>query len=107
MAFDGSRLVLDRARRIAGRGAYVHTQPRCVTVPGLARSLRRAVTPQDVQRLVAAMQMSSINDNSDPPDPADDPSENPDDLSTGLAGAKTVETPPRKAKEYRSEDARV
>ena len=62
VAIEGSRLAIDRKRRLPGRGAYVHPRAACVTVPGLARSLRRSVTPSDVQRLVT--QMSSSDDNS-------------------------------------------
>jgi len=103
---DGARLVLDRERRRAGRGAYVHPRTSCVTVAGLARSLRRSVTPQDVQRIV-----TQLGDLSRPDDNSKNHDEDRDDLgknAPGLAGAITVETPPRiKAKDDRSEDARV
>jgi predicted RNA-binding protein YlxR (DUF448 family) len=106
VAVDGARLVLDRERRRAGRGAYVHPRASCVTVAGLARSLRRSVTPQDVQRIV-----TQLGDLSGPDDISKNHDEDRDDLgknAPGLAGAITVETPPRiKAKDDRSEDARV
>jgi len=106
VAVDGGRLVVDRERRRPGRGAYVHPRASCVTAPGLARSLRRAVSPQDVQRIVTQLgDLSGSGDNSANRD------EDRDDLgknAPGLAGAITVETPPRiKAKDDRSEDARV
>jgi predicted RNA-binding protein YlxR (DUF448 family) len=106
VVFDGPRLVVDRARRLPGRGAYVHPSATCVTIAGLARSLRRSVTPDDVKRVVA--DLSPENDNSGgSSDPGPDQSR-PDDLNPGLQGAKTVETRPRiKAKDDRSEDARV
>jgi len=99
-------LVLDPKRRLPGRGAYVHPRPACVTVPGLARSLRCSVSRQDVQRIVTQLgDLSLQHDNSKNHD------EDRDDLgknAPGLAGAITVETPPRiKAKDDRSEDARV
>ncbi|MBL0213648.1 MAG: YlxR family protein [Myxococcales bacterium] len=62
VAVDGPRLVIDAKRRLPGRGAYVHPRAACVTVAGLARSLRRSVNPSDVQRLVT--QMSPTDDNS-------------------------------------------
>jgi len=49
---DGPRPMLDPRRRLSGRGAYVHPRAACVTVAGLARGLRRSVTPADVQRIV-------------------------------------------------------
>ena len=103
VVFDGPRLVVDRARRLPGRGAYVHPTAACVTIAGLARSLRRSVTPDDVKRVVA--DLSPENDNSGG---TSDPGGKPADLNPGLQGAKTVETRPRiKAKDDRSEDARV
>jgi predicted RNA-binding protein YlxR (DUF448 family) len=106
VVFEGPRLVVDRARRLPGRGAYVHPIAKCVTIAGLARSLRRSVTPDDVKRVVA--DLSPENDNSGGnSDPGPDQSR-PTDLTPGLQGAKTVETRPRiKAKDDRSEDARV
>jgi predicted RNA-binding protein YlxR (DUF448 family) len=106
VAVDGARLVVDRERRLPGRGAYVHPRPACVTAPGLAKSFRRAVTPQDLHRIVAQLgDLSGAGDNSVNHD------EDRDDLgknAPGLAGAKPVETPPRiKAKDDRSEDASV
>jgi predicted RNA-binding protein YlxR (DUF448 family) len=103
---DGGRLVVDRERRRPGRGAYVHPRAACVTVPGLARSFRRNVSLQDVQRIVTQLgDLSRLDDNSTNHD------EDRDDLgknAPGLAGAITVETAPRiKAKDDRSEDARV
>ncbi|MEO8704546.1 MAG: YlxR family protein [Kofleriaceae bacterium] len=99
VAVDGSRLVVDRARRIPGRGAYVHPVASCVTIAGLARSLRRTVTPADIQRLVTELSRAGDNSSSSPTS-SGDPSEIPDDLNPGLAGAITVETTPRiKAKD--------
>jgi predicted RNA-binding protein YlxR (DUF448 family) len=103
---DGARLVVDQERRRPGRGAYVHPRAACVTLSGLARSFRRNISPQDVQRIVTQLgDLSRPNDNSKNHD------EDRDDLgknAPGLAGAITVETPPRiKAKDDRSEDARV
>jgi predicted RNA-binding protein YlxR (DUF448 family) len=106
VALDGGRLVVDRERRLPGRGAYVHPRKACVTAPGLARSFRRSVTPQDLQRIV-----TQLGDLSLPGDNSGNHDEDRDDLgknAPGLAGAKPVETPPRiKAKDDRSEDARV
>lgn len=110
VAFDGPRLALDPTRRLPGRGAYVHARLACVTIPGLARSLRKTVTKADLDRIVAAFQdMSPARDNSVVKSPEnDEDSENANDLNPGLAGANTVETQPRiKAKDDRSEDARV
>jgi hypothetical protein len=77
-----------------------------VTVAGIARSLRRSVSPQDIQRIV-----TQLGDLSLPKDNSTNYDEDRDDLgkkAAGLAGAITVETPPRiKAKDDRSEDARV
>jgi predicted RNA-binding protein YlxR (DUF448 family) len=54
---DGLRL--DRARRAAGRGAYLHADARCweqfVRRRGLVRSLRRPVGRPERERLVAAL----------------------------------------------------
>jgi len=106
VAADGARLVVDRERRRPGRGAYVHPRAACVTIPGLAKSLRQKITPQDVQRIV-----TQLGDLSKPGDNSSNGDEDRDDLgknAPGLAGAITVETPPRiKAKDDRSEDARV
>jgi predicted RNA-binding protein YlxR (DUF448 family) len=106
VAVDGARLVVDRDRRRPGRGAYVHPRSACVTVPGLSRSLRRSVTREDVQRIV-----TQLGDLSGRDDISKNHDEDRDDLgknAPGLAGAITVETAPRiKAKDDRSEDARV
>ena len=106
VAVDGARLVVDRDRRRPGRGAYVHPRAACVTVPGLSRSLRRSVTREDVQRIV-----TQLGDLSGREDISKNHDEDRDDLgknAPGLAGAITVETAPRiKAKDDRSEDARV
>jgi predicted RNA-binding protein YlxR (DUF448 family) len=108
VAVDGPRLVVDRQRQKPGRGAYVH--PDCgakLDAGGLAKSLRRKVTPDDVKRIVTELSRGADNSKSSTRS-AGDPSENPDDLKPGLAGAITVETTPRiKAKDDRSEDARV
>lgn len=103
---SGAQVALDPARRQPGRGAYVHPRAACITAAGLSRALRRAVTPPDVLRIVNHLRdLSPQRDNS----PIHD--EDRDDLGKngpGLAGAITVETAPRiKAKDDRSEDARV
>ena len=110
IAVDGGQLVLDPSRALPGRGAYVHARAACVTIPGLARSLKRSVSKAEVDRIVASLsEMSPARDNRavkslDRDEASDDPSEN----DPGLAGADTVETQPRiKAKDDRSEDARV
>ncbi|MGE0395735.1 MAG: YlxR family protein [Kofleriaceae bacterium] len=77
-----SLVMLDRARRLPGRGAYVHARTECVTAAGLSRSLKRSVTPKDVQRLVR--DLSPTADNS-----SDLQGKNP----SGLAEANAVETP--------------
>ena len=108
IVFDGPRMVVDRARKKPGRGAYVH--PACsakIDPGGFARSLRRKVTPDDVQRIVTELSRGADNFASST-ESAGDPSENPDDQNPGLAGAITVETTPRiKAKDDRREDASV
>ena len=110
VAVSGDRVQLDPKRALPGRGAYVHPIARCVTVPGLAKALRRQVTKADHERIVAGLaQLSPSGDSSavksaDHDEDRDDPSEN----APGLAGTDTVETQPRiKAKDDRSEDARV
>lgn len=96
-ADGGARLVLDPRRRLPGRGAYVHAKPGCVTAPGLARSLRRTVTPADVQRLVS--EMSPSGDSCGGPDApnasaikslGDDPT---GQIGSGLNVRETVEIP--------------
>lgn len=106
----GGRLVIDRARTLPGRGAYVHPRRACVTIPGLARALKRTVKKGDLDQIVASIsEMSPADDipavkSVDRDEGRDDPSKN----APGLAGADTVETQPRiKAKDDRSEDARV
>jgi predicted RNA-binding protein YlxR (DUF448 family) len=103
VAFDGPRLVVDRARRLPGRGAYVHPAAGCVTVAGLSRSLKKGVAKGDMERIVS--DLSRADDNSKEPD------EDRDHLgknAPGLAGADAVETPPRlTAKDDRNKDARV
>ena len=104
VAVDGARVVLDPRRRLAGRGAYVHPRAACVSVGGLARGLRRSVTPGDVQRIVASLsEMSPDRDN-----PSDGEGERADEQdgdhlrknAPGLVPAKTVDIPPRlKAKD--------
>jgi len=94
VAFDGPRLVVDRPRRVAGRGAYIHPLTECITAAGrggIARSLRRAVKPDDVKRIVAEMSRTddiaaAIGD----PLPSDPNREN----VAGLGATKTVEPPP-------------
>ncbi|MBA2545062.1 MAG: YlxR family protein [Deltaproteobacteria bacterium] len=94
VVFEGSRLRIDRQRRLPGRGAYVHAAAKCVTIPGLARSLRRTVTTGDVQRIVS--ELSPVEDNS--PEIVQshlgdgDPGEKPLSFNPGLASAKPVET---------------
>ncbi|MFN0251114.1 MAG: YlxR family protein [Kofleriaceae bacterium] len=82
VGISGSSVMLDRARRLPGRGAYVHASPGCVTVSGLSRSLKRSVTPKDVQRLIADLSPSADNSN-------DLQGKNP----SGLARVAAVETP--------------
>jgi len=92
-----------RARRLAGRGAYVHPRPACVTIAGLARSFRKAVRPADVAWIVS--QMSPIHDNL-----GDQPLQTASQNAPGLVDGDTVEMPPRikaKKKDDRSEDARL
>jgi hypothetical protein len=83
-----------------------------VTIPGLARALKRSVAKPDLERIVAAIsEMSPSGDipavkSLDHDEDRDDPSKN----APGLAGAIAVETTPRiKAKDDRrpAEDARV
>ena len=129
LAFDGPRLVIDptsrvhnanpsqRARRLPGRGAYVHADAACVTAPGLSRSFRRRLGATDISRVVT--QMSPSHDNlgatylADRPadGPADGPNEplqNASQNAPGLEDGDPVEMPPRnKAKDDRSEDARL
>jgi uncharacterized protein len=96
VGIQGAHLVIDRDRRIPGRGAYLHPRPACIAAGrgGIARSLRRAVTPDDVKRIVS--EMSRIADISVPfggslkPDPM---GEN----VAGHGGTKTVEPPARRA----------
>jgi len=95
VAMDGPRPMLDPRRRLSGRGAYVHPRAACVTVAGLARGLRRSVTPADVQRIVTSLsEMSPDRDN-----PSDgegqQPGEHLRENAPGLVPAKTVESPPR------------
>ncbi|MBA3465525.1 MAG: YlxR family protein [Deltaproteobacteria bacterium] len=85
VAFDGTRLALDPKRRLPGRGAYVHARRSCVTVPGLAKSLRRSVTPADISGLVS--QMSPTDDNSYVSD------RSPGQNGPGLRHRETVEIP--------------
>jgi hypothetical protein len=64
-------------------------------MPGLARSLRRNVVKQDLERLISVLtDLSRDDDNSSTVRDREDS----DDLgknAPGLAGAKPVETPPR------------
>lgn len=110
VAVDHGRLVADPKRALPGRGAYVHARAACVTIPGLARALKRAVTKADLDRIVVAIsEMSPSGDNPevksfDHDEDRDDPSEN----APGETRKDTVETQPRiKAEDDRSEDARV
>ena len=91
VVFDGPRLRVDRKRRLPGRGAYVHAAAACVTHSGLARSLRRAVTPDAVKAIVT--ELSRPDDNSMEIGPSSpNHGEKPHDLNPGLASAKPVET---------------
>ncbi|TMQ10927.1 MAG: YlxR family protein [Deltaproteobacteria bacterium] len=120
LVLDGARLVVDGDRCRPGRGAYVHPRPACVTAAGLSRSFRRAIHPADVAQIVS--EMSPNDDNSPervskrskrsakpPAKPSgDQPLQNTGQNVAGLADGDTVEMPPRiKAKDDRSEDARV
>ncbi len=69
----------------------MHQIEACVVRSGLARTLRRTVSPADVQRIVT--ELSRPGDKS-PGIAAEtlDPGENPHDLNPGLATAKPVET---------------
>jgi hypothetical protein len=91
IAVDGPRLRVDLARRRPGRGAYVHPVAACVSAPGLARSLRRAISPDDVKAIVAELSRGGDNSSSTSSSP-EDPSEIRNDLNPGLAGTITVET---------------
>ncbi|MBA3541025.1 MAG: YlxR family protein [Deltaproteobacteria bacterium] len=103
IAFDGPRLVVDRKRRVPGRGAYVHARPTCLTQAGrsgIGRSLRRTARPDDVQRIIA--ELSPTDDNSarletvEPHLSLRDPQRRIlGENVAGLAGAKPVEPPPR------------
>jgi predicted RNA-binding protein YlxR (DUF448 family) len=92
-SLDRSSLELDPKRRLPGRGTYVHPRKECVTVPGLARSLRASVSRQDVQRIVTQLGDLSLQRHN-----FKNHDEDRDDLgknAPGLAGAITVETAPR------------
>jgi len=110
------RLVVDRDRKLPGRGAYVHPRPGCVEAAGkagLARSLRRAVAPDDIRRIVVEMSLTYDNSRGR----SDDRRQN----APGLDAAEAVETPRRtqatdmvasraglaRSKDDRSEDARL
>jgi predicted RNA-binding protein YlxR (DUF448 family) len=101
IAASGARLIVDRKRRLPGRGAYVHPRTVCVTAAGLARAFRRAVSAADVSAIVT--EMSRTDDNSEIGD-GERVEENP----PGLGHEDAVESPPRfKAKDGRSIDARL
>ncbi|MGE0868292.1 MAG: YlxR family protein [Kofleriaceae bacterium] len=84
LVFDGPHLVIDRRRRLFGRGAYVHSRVGCVTVAGLAKSLRRAVSVTDVQRVAGEIRAMSRND--------DNSSDRQQINTSGLGDADAVET---------------
>ncbi|MGE0545647.1 MAG: YlxR family protein [Kofleriaceae bacterium] len=84
VAFDGPGLVLDRERKLPGRGAYVHSRVGCVTVAGLAKSLRRAVSVTDVQQVAREFRAMSRND--------DNSSDRQQINTSGLGHADAVET---------------
>ncbi len=89
LAAEGSRLVVDRPRRVAGRGAYVHV--RCLANLNrgqIARTLKRAVDDGDVKRIVFELSLSSDNS-------GDRTIRNGGPFSLGVEGAKPVETAPR------------
>ena len=99
VAFDGDKLVIDRKRRLPGRGAYLHPRATCIAGAqrsALARSLRRAIANEDLRRIVNEMS------------PSDDNSPSLEENAAGKGPADTVESPPRtKAENDRSEDARL
>ena len=105
LAFESNHLVVDRSRRLAGRGVYVHPSAACVRAGrgGMARSMRREVAAEDIKRI--ASEMSPVDDNS--VDPSVGESDRLPEKAAGLAAVKTVETPLIKAKGDRSEDARL
>ena len=59
---DGG-VVADCTRRLAGRGGYLHRDPRCwerfASRKGLVRSLRRALSRVERQELVARLRAKS------------------------------------------------
>lgn len=102
LVFDGPRLVVDAARVRPGRGAYVHAAASCLASAGrggIARSLRRAVQPGDLKRIVA--EMSPTDDKSGGSPPPEAVADHPEDRGggnrenvAGLGATKTVEPPP-------------
>lgn len=63
LATDGARVVLDRSKRLQGRGAYVHLGCAKKLERGqIARVLKRAVDGSDVKAIVS--ELSSLGDNS-------------------------------------------
>jgi predicted RNA-binding protein YlxR (DUF448 family) len=63
LASDGARVILDRDKRIPGRGAYVHLGcARKLERGQIARTLKRAVDGGDVKAIVS--ELSSLGDNS-------------------------------------------
>jgi hypothetical protein len=73
-----------------GRGAYVHATSGCIEAAargGLARSLRRAVPPEEVRRLAA--NLSPTHDNSPTT------GEGNTKMAAGLDAANAVESPSR------------
>lgn len=77
IAMTAAGAVMDRERRLPGRGAYVHPVSKCVTPHGLSRGLRKGVSTGQATQIAS-------------------------DLRAGVAGANAVETPPRSI-----DDARV
>jgi hypothetical protein len=57
VARTGGACLVDRRRRLPGRGAYLHADPACLhnAVGGLARSFRAPVSRAEVARLTAEL----------------------------------------------------
>src|SRR5262249_1289603 len=84
VAWVSSRLVM--GRHAPGRGVYLHARPGCIEAAlrgGIARSLRRAMSPEELRRLATNLS------------PTDDNCSDQRQMPAGLALAEAVETPPR------------
>jgi predicted RNA-binding protein YlxR (DUF448 family) len=112
---DG-RLVIDRARRLSGRGAYIHPRAACLERAargGLARSLRHAVRAADLRGVAADLSPKDDNWERSATEDLHVRDEGQDDgkdrkNAPGLDEPNAVESAPRtKAKDDRSEDASV